>query len=84
MFVRHVHVLIFRMKQEVKMVSATEAGIPAALACLLSIHQVITRVRFRARGGDKGSCISFHICPNVTDHWDVLVVADVQAAARLI
>ena len=53
MFVRHVPVLIFRTKQEVKMANATAAGIPVDLVCSLCILQVITPVKFRARGGDK-------------------------------
>jgi hypothetical protein len=83
MFVPHVPVLIFRMRQKAKMAYGTEAGIPADLGCSHYTPPVIIHVMFRARDGDRGSCINFHTCPIVMNHWDASAVAGVQAAARL-
>ena len=84
MFVRHVPVLISRMKQKGKTGSVTEAGIPAVSDCSPCILPDIIRVKFRARDGDSASCINFHICPNGMNRWDVWAADGVQADARLI
>ena len=55
-------VLIYRMKHMERMVPGSDAGIHAVFHISRFILQDIILALYNLSVGDKGSCISFHIC----------------------